>query len=204
MLSQITKEFPRLKRVDSYIRRLLEKLPQGLYYHNADHTLNPKSGVVVIADNISRLEDLNDLQRELVLVSAYFHDTGFKISNKDNEPHGAQIASGILPSLGYSSEDLKTVKSMILSTDTKVQPKNLLEKILKDADTDNLGRNDFFEKNTLLRKELGITDIISWYEQTIKFLKSHSYYTQTSKNLRKQKKAENLQEVKRILQELTI
>ena len=41
---------PRLKIVDQYIRELFrDELPDGIKYHNADHTLHPTKGVVAVA-----------------------------------------------------------------------------------------------------------------------------------------------------------
>jgi len=46
------------------------------------------------------------------------------------------------------------IQELILSTSPYAKPNNLLEKIIKDADMDNLGRDDFFDINEKIRKEL--------------------------------------------------
>jgi hypothetical protein len=50
---------PRLKIVDQYIRELFrDELPDGIKYHNADHTLHPTKGVVAVANNIAISENI--------------------------------------------------------------------------------------------------------------------------------------------------
>ncbi|MDX1707924.1 MAG: HD domain-containing protein, partial [Desulfobacterales bacterium] len=68
---------PRLKIVDRYIRELFrDELPDGIKYHDADHTLHPTRGVVASANRIALSENISEQDRELVITAAYFHDTG--------------------------------------------------------------------------------------------------------------------------------
>jgi hypothetical protein len=46
----------------------------------------------------------------------------------------------------YPKEKINIVENIILATIVTRQPNNILESIIKDADTDNLGRIDFFDK----------------------------------------------------------
>ena len=122
-----------------------------------------------------------------------------------NEPIGVRIAGKILPIFGYISKEIEDVKQGILVTDIfdkNLQPRNELEKIIRDADADNVGREDFFEKSDLLMREYGITDLMKWYESSIKFMEAHEYYTESAKKLRNKKKQENLDELKRRYQEI--
>ena len=66
----------RLKIVDQYIRELFrDELPNGIKYHDADHTLHPTKGVVAIANDIAIAENISEHDRELLITAAYFHDT---------------------------------------------------------------------------------------------------------------------------------
>jgi len=61
---------PRLKIVDQYIRELFrDELPDGIKYHNADHTLHPTKGVVAVANNIAISENISEHDRELQVSS---------------------------------------------------------------------------------------------------------------------------------------
>ena len=65
----------RLKIVDEYIRDLFrDELPDGIKYHDADHTLHPTKGVVAVANSIAVSESISEHDRELLIAAAYFHD----------------------------------------------------------------------------------------------------------------------------------
>ena len=68
----------RLKILDHYIRELFrDELPDGIKYHDAGHTLHPTKGVVAAANRIAISENISELERELLITAAYFHDTGY-------------------------------------------------------------------------------------------------------------------------------
>jgi len=46
----------------------------------------------------------------------------------------------------YPRQDIDTIFRLILATDIHIPATDLLEEIIKDADIDNLGRDDFWEK----------------------------------------------------------
>ena len=56
---------PRLKIVDQYIRALFrDELPDGIKYHDADHTLHPTRGVVAAANRIAMSENISEHDNE--------------------------------------------------------------------------------------------------------------------------------------------
>jgi hypothetical protein len=84
------------------------------------------------------------------------------------------------------------------------QPNNILESIIKDADTDNLGRIDFFDKWERLKKEIETIKNIKilnpdWYHYSLKFIKDHKFYTTKELEEREEIKEDNIHK----LQELT-
>ena len=187
----------RIAMLDSYTRMLLSRLPGNLLYHCAGHTLEDETGVVGVADKLARKEGISPYQRELVVAAAYLHDAGYIERYNKNEAIGARIAGEVLPLCGYDPMEIDLIQKMILATEMPANPKTHLEKILCDADVDNLGRNDFFEKNDALRREIGVNDLKGWYENSIKFMESHQFYTASAKNLRQAKKDENILELKK-------
>jgi predicted metal-dependent HD superfamily phosphohydrolase len=143
--------------VDQYIRELFrDELPAGIKYHNADHTLHSIKGVVAVANILAILEDISEQDRELLIAAAYFHDTGYIREYERNEPIAARMAGRILKLIGYKPDEIETVQKMILTTDPEVEPKTHAEKILCDADLDNLGREDFFQLDERLREGRGM------------------------------------------------
>ena len=197
MESEYTPHTPRLKMVDQYIRELFrDELPAGIKYHNADHTLHSKKGVVSIANNLAILEGISEQDRELLIAAAYFHDTGYIREYEKNEPIAARMAGRILKLIGYKPGEIEKVQKMILATDPEVEPKTHAEEILCDADLDNLGREDFFKLDERLREGRGIrgvdvSDDAKWYRNTLEFMESHQYYTTSQKKRREKGKEKN-------------
>ena len=195
----------RLKIVDQYIRELFRnELPGGIKYHDADHTLHPIKGVVAVANRIAISEDISEHDRELLITAAYFHDTGYIREYDKNEPIAARMAGRILKLIGFKSNEIEKVQKMILSTDPEREPKTDIEKILCDADLDNLGREDFFKLDGKLRdgrraRGIDVSDDAKWYRSTLEIIKKDQYYTESQKKLREKGKQKN---IKRLLNKL--
>jgi len=205
MKSKYTPHTPRLKIVGQYIRDLFrDELPGSIKYHDANHTLHPTKGVVAVANRIAISEGISEDDRELLITAAYFHDTGYIREYDKNEPIAARMAGRILKLIGYKSNEIEKIQRMILSTDLDREPKTHVEKILCDADLDNLGREDFFRLDGRLREGRGargvdVSDDVKWYRGTLGLIENHQYYTQSQKKLREKGKQKNL---KRLLKKL--
>ncbi|MGB5618638.1 MAG: HD domain-containing protein [Desulfobacterales bacterium] len=190
---------PRLKIVDQYIMELFrDELPNGIKYHDADHTLNPTKGVVAIANKIAIAENISEHDRELLITAAYFHDTGYIREYDKNEPIAARMAGRILKLIGYKPNEIEKIQNMILSTDLAVEPKTHLEKILCDADLDHLGRPDFLELDAKLRegrrnRGVDVSDDEKWYRGTLDLMKNHKFYAESQKISKEKEKQKNIQ-----------
>lgn len=182
------------------LERLRKDLPKTRTYHCFEHTMDVYSASIDIAE----LEGVEGEDLELLKLAALYHDCGFLVQDGEHEVAGCKIASEKLKELGYSSGAIDRVCSMIMSTKIPQSPNNLLEKILCDADLDYLGRGDFFLIGDSLFEELktfGILDSFdAWNKLQVSFLESHSYCTETNRNRRSEKKSENLQRVKDLLE----
>jgi hypothetical protein len=195
----------RLKIVDEYIRDLFrEELPDGIKYHDANHTLHPTKGVVAAANGIAISEKISELDRELLITAAYFHDTGYIREYEKNEPIAARMAGRILKLIGYKPSEIEKIQKMILATDLAVEPKTHIEKILCDADLDHFGRKDFFKLDGKLRegrriRGIDVSDDAKWYRGTLSIINNHQYYTQSQNKLRGKEKQKN---IKRLLDKL--
>ena len=191
--------------MDEYIRDLFrDELPDGIKYHDANHTLHPTKGVVAAANGIAISEKISDLDRELIIAAAYFHDSGFIREYGKNEPIAARMAGRILKLIGYKPNEIEKIQKMILATDLAVEPKTHVEKILCDADLDHFGRDDFFKLDAKLRegrriRGLDVSDDAKWYKGTLAVITNHQYYTESQKKLREKEKQKN---IKRLLNKL--
>ena len=199
---------PRLKKVDQYIRALFkDELPSGIKFHDANHTLHPARGVVAVANRIALSEKISDHDRELLIAAAYFHDTGYIREYAKNEPIAARMAGRILKLIGYRPKEIEKVQKMILATDLARKPRTRLEKILCDADLDNLGREDFFKLDSKLRegrriRGLDVSDDVKWYRGTLEVMKNHKYYTESQIKLREEEKQKNMKKLLKKLENL--
>ncbi|MDD2982139.1 MAG: adenylate/guanylate cyclase domain-containing protein [Crocinitomicaceae bacterium] len=184
-------------KAERHIIRVLEKqLSPKLHYHSIAHTKD-------VCDAIERLalsEGITDEALFLLKSAATYHDAGFVEQYEHNEPIGARMAEEILPDYGYSPQHIEQIKELIFVTQIPHKPKNNLEEIMCDADLDYLGREDFHEIADRLRLELRehgkIDSDRAWDEIQVKFLTLHKYFTKTAKDMRDEKKAQNLKEIK--------
>lgn len=184
------------------IQKLREELPASLTYHGLHHTLD----VFQSSAEIAKKEGIGGDDLILLKTAALFHDSGFTRTYQNHEAAGCEIAQECLPKFGYSPAQIEKIKGMIMATRIPQTPHNHLEKILCDADLYYLGRKDFYSIGDSLFKEFlhqGIvSDEVSWNELQVKFLSSHSYFTETAINKRQAKKDKHLQEVKELLMAL--
>ena len=116
-----------------------------------------------------------------------------------------RIAKSILPSYNYDGKDIDKISGIILATKMPQEPKteSILQKIICDADLDNFGRKDFYVKGELLRLELekqGVAiPLRAWYENSVRLLENHHYFTDAAKRLRDEGKEKHIEEIKELL-----
>lgn len=175
-----------------YVNELLIPL-ENHYYHEFNHALE----VMKRAAYLWNKEWLSEEEIEVLCIAWLFHDTWFVIKYDDNEYIWAKIARNFLNSMLYPEAKIQIVEKIIMATvPTYNEPKDILEKIIKDADMDNLWRDDFLQSSNNLKKEIEEIKKIKilnpeWQHWIIKFLKSHKYYTNTQKKERDEKKELN-------------
>ena len=189
----------RYERVYSLmIEKLEAEMPSKLSYHNVDHILDVLKAAVELAE----MEKLSAEEIELLKVAALFHDAGFIQTVKGHEEAGSKMAEEILPQFDFTENEIKTIKGMVLATKYPPAPKTLSERIICDADLDYLGRDDFFEIGDKLFNELrsqgSLSNVNEWNSLQVNFLTTHRYFTNSSRQLREEKKILHLKEVKKL------
>lgn len=187
----------------SIFDELRAKLPTSLCYHSVEHTYDVVRETVRFA-----LHDGLDARTiELLAIAAAYHDSGFLVQPDDNEPIGAERACEAMTAAGgYDEAEIALVKNLIL--DTKLvaiengilqqQPTTELSKYLLDADLSNFGRDDFFEKISLLEKENG-REPCALLLATRNLLTHHHFLTPAGNALRNAKKQANTVELDRLI-----
>ena len=172
----------------------LRDLDARLIYHNIQHTLD----VLNQAERIAAEEKIAD-KKELYLLklAALYHDSGFLKKYEGHEEVSCKIFLEDAASFGLTEMEKNLVERLIMATKISSKPKTILEKILRDADLDYLGRNDFSTIACLLKKELMSYKFIAtnkdWNIRQLAFLETHKYYTKSSILTREPVKQQYLQ-----------
>ena len=187
--------------IASILDRLSEELPNDLHYHAAPHTFDVFSEAI----RFSILDDLDQNDVELLAIAAAYHDAGYLESPIDNEHIGAEMAKRAMQAHSYKESQIELVRGMILDTKLvktesgyRQVARSELSKYLLDADLSNLGRDDFFQKAELQRREVAF-DRPLFYQQLLHFLSIHNWQTEIAKQLRNIQKQANIQQLKRML-----
>lgn len=201
-------EFMDSKNFEQAIRyaeqRLEQELAPHFVYHGIAHT---RDEVVPAVETLAGMEGITGKSLLLLRTAAWYHDLGYIENAVHHELIGARMAVDVLPSFGYSPEDVEVVRWAILATALPQSPNNLLEQILTDADLDVLGKTDFMKRNDDLRRELAFLgkefSDEQWYHQQLKFIEGHQYFTASAHALRDAQKSINITELKQTLQLLS-
>jgi predicted metal-dependent HD superfamily phosphohydrolase len=175
------------------------KVNKQFVFHNLDHTRK----VVFACELLAAHYQLNDEDQTVLLLAAWFHDTGFSSGRaEDHEKESIRIATTFLTEHNVDPHIIQRVVSCIEATHMPQSPVTLVEKILCDADLYHLGTDDFKEKSQLLKKEQEnyTGKEISkkeWRQRNIEFLENHKYFTDYCRERLEPKKQEHLAVLKK-------
>ncbi len=174
------------------IKKLKRELPNGIFYHAPEHTLD----VLECSIALARQENFTLPEINLVSIAALFHDTGYVISREGHELNSCKIAQDVLLHAGYPEKEIGQICELIMATKIPQKPLDKLAMVLCDADLDYLGRDDFFQLGEKLYAEMlhfgAVKTEAEWQKLQINFLQSHRYFTETAKRLKERKKQEHL------------
>lgn len=182
------------------LNKLKKELPPHLSYHSIDHIKD----VYDSCKTIAKSEGVDGVDLKLLLTAALFHDSGFIVQQKGHEQISCEIVREYLPDFNYTPQQIEKICGMIMATKIPQSPNNLLEEIIADADLDYLGRDSFFEIGNKLFSELsfyGYLTFEDWNKIQVKFLEAHRFFTKTTIKNRNAKKIENLNIVKKLVED---
>lgn len=168
------------QEVEKFVLSLLsKKLGTNYWYHNLAHTQR----VVAKVEEISEGLNLTKLDIENLQIAAWFHDTGYTVGCNNHEEESVKIATLFLKKHAFTEDRISLINAIILATKINVEPKNILEEIIKDADTAHVASKNFTEITSLLRKEWELSTNkkytnAEWIATNVSFLtQKHRYYT---------------------------
>ncbi|MBK8293210.1 MAG: hypothetical protein IPK96_22025 [Flammeovirgaceae bacterium] len=111
------------------------------------------------------------------------------------------IVSTFLDSQNVTQNYMPSVEKLILATKRLGEPVTLAEQIIRDADTQHLGAEDYFKWCTLLKEEFELKNRQEfsdkeWNHMNIVFFNSHHYFTDYAQRMWGRQKLENLNQLK--------
>ena len=158
---------------------LKNSVPAMFIFHNIAHTKD----VARSAELIEGHYQLSDVDRFVVFIAAWFHDTGFSAGCAEgHEEESVRLAAEFLQQHNIDTEIINQVSSCIHATRIPQAPLTMLEKIICDADLYHLGTSKFETWSARLRQELQNCNKCDntdeeWRQADIDLLISHNYYT---------------------------
>jgi len=174
-----------IRKASNYVFSLFkEKLSKKLVYHNYKHTFETAK----ISRTLGEEYNLSDEDMEILLLAAWFHDTGYLETYTGHEEKSVEIATAFLQQEAYPEAQIQEVADCILATRSQQPAATLLQEILVDADMSNIGKENFFANAELLRVEWEIylkkffTDA-EWAQYQLDFLLSTTFRTQAAQRL---------------------
>lgn len=187
-----------IHEAEAFASSLIENGHQAMFtYHNLEHTQN----VVKQAKKIGLETGLSPEEMEILIIAAWFHDTGYYENFAKHEKISAVHAKNFLEEKNYPEEKIKQITDAI--SHTKIPHLPCDEKVcnvLCDADLHHLSSKNYLKTSEKLREERNailqheISPKIYW-EETLRFLKEHHYHTNYGKKTLAKKKEVNYQKV---------
>jgi predicted metal-dependent HD superfamily phosphohydrolase len=185
-----------IEQAENFVCKLLkDNLSLSYTYHNFTHT----SEVVNAAKTLAEAENLNPEETEVVLVAAWFHDTGYTIGCDKHEMSSAAIVTDFLREKEKPFSFITAVCDLIEATTYNYTPKTVLAKVIRDADYHHFTTHDYFSRCELLRQEWRelhqkeYSDL-AWAKENLRVLKDcHTYYTAYAKKHWEPLKQKNIQ-----------
>lgn len=186
-----------LKEIEVFVSDLiLKKSSDNLIYHTVNHT----AIVVKNAGIIGAKENFDADEMNILLTSAWFHDTGYIKKYRGHEKESIAIAANFLKQKGIDEKTIHLISECIMATTFPQKPTNKIAEALCDADLMHLGEESYFEFAEKLRQELKATGIkaskkAEFENESIQFFKAHSFFTRYCKREINSMKENNLKRI---------
>lgn len=179
-----------------------EYLSTDLLFHNFHHTAHVVQGVRAICKHAN----IHKGKKEILLLAAWFHDSGFIRCYEGHEVESQNLAREFLEKHEYPESKIEQVLGCIAATKMPQTPKGVLEQIMCDADLFHLSLPEYFYLQKLLleewRKVKGKeSTYLEWIEENLDFLTNHTYFTTYGQIVLQKGKDWNIEKHKQLLAE---
>ena len=192
-----------IDQTESFVCNLLkDKLSISFTYHNCNHTLV----VVNAVKEIAKSQNIKGEDYEVLVVAAWFHDTGYTKGCITHEDSSVEIATEFLRKQHQSEAFIQKVSQLIQATVYSHIPQNDSEKIIRDADYAHFGSRKYFISCELLREEWEVTmhkkyTDEEWSKENFNILAHwHHYHTDYAIKHWQPIKEQNIKLIKKMIQ----
>jgi HD superfamily phosphodiesterase len=193
-----------LKEGEQYVRKIFQdRKNEDLLFHNLEHTENVVRNAEIIADYC----DVNGEEKDILLIAAWFHDTGYNYTVREHEERSKQIARKFLEEKKIQEQDIKKVETCIDATKHSEKPTDRTSEILCDADLHHTSQDNFIDLTLKFRKERNNiskkkTKKIDYYTETAEFLRNIHFFTAYGKKYLEPGKQKNIELLNQKIEEL--
>lgn len=177
---------------------LLKNIGAEYVFHDLQHTKNVVEAVV----EIGKGSNLTEKELLLLQLAAWFHDTGYTQGAEGHEKRSKEFAMEFLSQQGVLPEDLNVVARCIMATRLPLEPNDLLEEIICDADLSHLGQKSYWDRCGRIRQELLLTKGLvmseqEWIEFELNFMNNHRYFTEVAEAFYNQRKLKHIKQLRK-------
>jgi predicted metal-dependent HD superfamily phosphohydrolase len=183
-----------LIKVSEHVRNLLTtQIPPGIVYHDLMHTIEVVEAVKLLTASY----EMNSDDLEILLIAAWFHDTGYIKAYTGHEDKSIEIAQEFLKDRQYDQQKIDKVSAIINVTKHNSPVNSLSEQIIQDADISHIGKKGFNTKSELLRMEFVSCKNTKfsdeeWIDVNINFISKHDFITDAAKKFFGETRSDNL------------
>ncbi|MDX8341495.1 DUF5706 domain-containing protein [Draconibacterium sp. IB214405] len=193
-----------VEEVKTYVIKYYEENVSSLLnYHSIEHTRL----VAQVSETIADDEKLDERDKSIAVVSAWFHDIGHAVSLNEHEEESCKIAREFLLEKGIDEEFIAEVEKCIRSTKMGAPKNSLLEEIIGDADHAHAGMDNFMQISNLLRKEMcnfveRKCSKLEYWKTTLEFILDIKFYTCYAKTNFEPVRIQNIKKVEKRIKKL--
>ena len=185
-----------ISAVQSHVEELFNKqLPEGISYHDLDHTQYVASQARIIGKE----SGLTENEQDIAETAAWFHDIGFLNTTEDHETESQNMAREYLSSNDVPKDVIDRIHQCIEATRMPQDPgDDPIASVLCDADMSYLSEDFYIKRTLLLREEWNTTrekkiSKKDYYVETIELFNNHNYHMEYARHKLTQGKYVNFQ-----------
>lgn len=190
-----------ISKVSEYCTDLLTTSKcKELPFHNLQHTKE----VVQNVKYLCAAMHISEQETEILVVAAWFQDTGFSKTYKSHEDESIVIPNRLLNKKEVNRDFIDKICNYIDVTKIPQYPTNKQAEVLCDANIFHISNSHFFYRKLLLRREWEVfcnhkATGFEWYKLNLEFSKSHHFRSVYGIKILEQGKQENINKVEQIL-----